>query len=162
MVDTLPKQLTDEVLAYLGVKAAPADSSFLDTLIGAYGRTVPWESVSRIARRARLANTQECPCWSEEFWQNAMHWSTGGTCFESNRAFWALLSSLGYDGYLTINDMHETAGCHTAIIVKSDEARWLVDVGYPLYAALPIDPAEATERATPFLRYTLRPVAPNR
>lgn len=161
MIESLSPHLTHNVLTYLQVEAAPPTVELLDELLARYIQTVPWESVSRIARRATTVETQACPRWSEEFWQSAIASGTGGTCFESNRAFFALLRSLGYQGYLTLNNMHETIGCHTAIIVQFGEQRRLVDVGYPIHRSLPLRTGERTEQQTPLFRYTIGPVGPN-
>src|SRR5262245_2738246 len=155
----LTPDLTARVLAYLKVAPTAPDLALLDTLIAAYTRIVPWESASRIARRARVANTADCPRWPEEFWQLAIQYGTGGTCFESNYAFFSLLRALGYDGYLTINNMGQTIGCHTAIVISLGSQRWLVDAGLPLYAPLLLDNEMPTERPCPFYTYTVRPEA---
>jgi hypothetical protein len=143
-------------LRYLDVEPAAADSDLLDRLVAAYVRRVPWESVSRIA--AKYAGMGSFPRWPDTFWQQALAAGTGGTCFESNYAFIALLHALGYEGYLTINNMGDTIGCHTAIVVRLGADRWLVDVGLPLYVPLPLDAQRVTRRDSPLQRYTVRPL----
>ncbi len=155
---SLSSDLASRVLAYLGVERSTPDLALLDTLVAAYTRTVPWESASRIVRRARVANTADCPRWPEEFWQMAMRHGTGGTCFESNYAFFSLLRALGYDGYLTINDMGQTIGCHTAIVVALAAERWLVDAGFPVHTPLPLHSDKLSERACSLLSYSARPL----
>jgi hypothetical protein len=86
----------------------------------------------------------------------------GGTCFESNYAFYSLLLALGYEGYLTINNMGDSIGCHTAIVVFIDGQKWLTDVGIPLYAPLLLNPQETTTRVTPFLNFAVQPDGRNR
>ncbi|MHB8646065.1 MAG: arylamine N-acetyltransferase [Thermomicrobiales bacterium] len=157
----LDAPLTQEVLAHLGVAAAAPSPALLDALVTAYTRVVPWESASRIARRAEMAETADCPRWPEEFWRQTFRQGTGGTCFESNYAFFSLLRALGYDGYLTINNMGAEVGCHTAIIILLDGARGLVDVGMPIYLPLPFGPQSAEPRRTPFHTYTVRPDGPD-
>lgn len=158
---TLSAQLADAVLRYLGVARGAPDLALLNTLIMAYGRSVPWESASRIVKRARAASAAEAARWPDEFWQDAIRLGTGGTCFESNLAFFALLRSLRYDGYLTINNMHETIGCHTALVIRIQDAHWLVDAGYPIYRALTLSRLAVSQQETPFGIYTLRSPAPN-
>ncbi len=153
----LDETVTREVLAHLGVAAAAPVLGLLDGLVRAYTCTVPWESASRIVRRAGTPLTVDCPRWPEEFWRTSIQCGTGGTCFESNYAFFALLRALGYEGYLTINDMGTTVGCHTALVIFLGAQRWLVDVGMPLYLPLPFGPDAPQERATPFHTYTVRP-----
>jgi hypothetical protein len=162
----MQKQLGDNatraVLDYLEVERTAPDLALMNRLIDAYGRHVPWESASRIARRARTAETTNCPRWPHTFWDQAQRHGTGGTCFESNLAFAALLRALGFATQLTINDMLETVGCHTAIITQVDGQRWLVDAGYPVLCAVPIDPERTTEARSPYLKYSLTPVAHGR
>ncbi len=149
----LNETLAAEALTFLGVKAATPTLSVLEALLAAYYRRVPWESIFRIVRRAETPT----PRWPEQFWQEAMTHGGGGTCFESNYAFFALLQTLGYDGYLTLNNMGESIGCHTAIVVVLDGQKWLVDVGLPLYALLPISSRGTMHRSSPFLHYAVRP-----
>jgi hypothetical protein len=158
MTMPLSNAMTDAVLNYLGVKASAPTLSLLDTLIAAYVRYVPWESASRIARRARTPILSERPRWPERFWREAMESGTGGTCFESNYAFFSLVRALGYEGYLTINNMGATIGCHTATVLQVDGTDWLTDAGFPVYAPLPIRQGELTQRDTEFQRYTIRPL----
>lgn len=150
------------MLTHLGVTPAAPDLALLNRLLLGYGQAVPWESASRIVKRARVDEHTMAPRWSEEFWDDALELGTGGTCFESNAAFLALLRALGYESYLTINDMGDTVGCHTALVVRLEDRPWLVDVGYPLYGALPLNPDYSTSCATPYLTYTAQPVAPGR
>jgi arylamine N-acetyltransferase len=156
LADALADELAD-ALAYLGVPAGAPDVGLLRALVAAYTRRVPWESASRIARRLHTLDTALCPRWPAEFWQEAAQRGSGGTCFESNYAFFDLLRSLGYQGYLTINDMQEAQACHTAIILEIDGGRWLADVGLPLYAPLSIDPERSTHTDSPFHTYRLTP-----
>jgi hypothetical protein len=153
----LVDDLTHAALAHLGVTAAPPTLSLLDTLIEAYTRTVPWESAFRITKRARTQSTEACPRWPEEFWRDAIEYGGGGTCFESNYAFFCLLLSLGYDGYLTVNNMGTQVGCHTAIVLNLDRAKWLADVGLPLLTPLPLDPHSPTVRSSALATYTVKP-----
>jgi arylamine N-acetyltransferase len=153
----LSADLTRQVLRHLGLVAAPPTLSLLDALVNAYIRTVPWESAFRIVKRANTSETAEFPRWPDEFWADNLVRGGGGTCFESNYAFFSLLCTLGYDGYLTINNMGDSIGCHTAIILLVAGAKWLVDAGLPLYAPLPISSRGVLYRATAFMTYTVQP-----
>lgn len=158
----LSPELAELVLAHLHVAPAAPTVALLEELIAAYIRIVPWESAFRIAKRARTKETAACPRWPLEFWTDTMERGGGGTCFESNYAFYSLLLTLGYDGYLTINNMGDKIGCHTAIVLHLEGQKWLADVGIPLYAPLLIDPTETTTRTTPFLNFAVVPDGLNR
>ncbi len=159
----LPDQeLTTSVITHLGVGEGMPDRQLLERLVSAFVRTVPWESAFRIVRRAQCRELETCPRWPEEFWQDHLQGGAGGSCFETNYAFYFLLNALGYQCYLTINNMGESVGCHTAIIVIINDKKWLVDVGFPLYTILPLSPYGVVFRSSPFLRYTVRPEGGNR
>ena len=164
---TLTVAERDAALAHLGRVRAKPDIGTLVALVRSYTETVPWESASRIARRA-AASGAVGPRWPGEFWRDARTLGTGGTCFESNAAFVALLRALGYECYLTINDMQRTAGdtqravgVHSAIVVRIGPTRWLVDVGMPLYAPLALSSTAPTTTRAPFHTYTVTPEVRN-
>lgn len=127
----LERETARAVLAHLGVAPGPPDLRLLDRLVYAYKARVPWDTTTRIAKRLRIPDTAACPRWPEEFWSDAVQRGGGGTCYESNYALFGLLRTLGYRGYLTLNDMTSFArpGCHSAIVIVLDGERWLVDVG---------------------------------
>jgi hypothetical protein len=158
----LSPMLTRDVLHFLGIENPAPTLESLDSLLHAYTRRVPWESAFRIAKRVRTSETMDCARWPEEFWRDAMERGGGGTCFESNYAFFSLLRALGFEGYLTINNMGETVGCHTAIILHINGEKWLADVGMPFYVALPVRDGEISGRDSEFVSYTLTPDGANR
>ncbi len=153
--------LMSRILEQLGVQPAAPTLALLDALVTAYTKTVPWESASRIVRRRQNVHTADCPRWPAEFWESALQYGTGGTCYESNLAFFALLHSLGYGGYGTINDMEDNRGCHSALVVIVDGARYLVDVGLPLHLPIPLQAGQETTRQAWYHRYVLQPQADN-
>jgi arylamine N-acetyltransferase len=154
---SLPPDLTGQILAYLGCERRPPSIRYLNQLIQAYIRHVPWESVSRIVKRHHTVQASDCPRWPAEFWTETLSWGTGGTCFENNLAFYTLLSALGFTGYLTINDMQGQRACHTAILISWRGQKYLVDVAIPLHCALPVHSHRLTKHSTLFHHYTIRP-----
>lgn len=157
MVETLPSELLHSVLAHMGLDQCPPTVPFLDELLDAYGRCVPWESISRRVRCTEVSEVAQRPRFAEDFWRVAVRHGSGGTCFESNYAFFALLRGLGFEGYLTINDMDQSRGCHTAIVILLDQQKWLVDAGFPVLAAVPLNPSETMHKASPYETYRVSP-----
>ncbi len=153
---------TAEILKFLECPPSKPGIRHLNRLINAYVRKVPWESVFRIVKRASTPDRSQCPRWPDEFWQDAFYAGGGGTCFESNYAFFHLLQELGYRGYLTVNDMGEQRACHAAIVIHLDGRKVLVDVAIPIIVTLLIDPARITRRSTWLHTYTARPDGLNR
>jgi arylamine N-acetyltransferase len=154
---TLPSSLLRSVLRHLKVPEAPPSPAHLQAVINAYVSRVPWESASRIAKRAACTVLEGCPRWPEEFWQDHLAGGWGGTCFESNYALLEILRALGYEAAFTINDMDESVGCHSALVARLDGAQWLVDVGIPVFTPILIDPARPTSAESAFHAYALEP-----
>jgi len=154
----MEEALIRDILNELDCPPNPPTLRFLNRIIHAYIRRVPWESVSRIGKRLATSASQDCPRLPEEFWGDVLQYGLGGTCYESSLAFYSLLMSLGYTGYLTVNDMGETRGCHAAIIILLGGHKYLVDISIPVHAAVRIDPHKTTRRRTLFHDYTMRPV----
>lgn len=162
-VDALPDSLCRRILNRLGLPAeAPSDLGRLQALIAGYTRTVPWESASRIVRRAAYEDSADCALLGEAFWKSHFEHGTGGTCYESNYAFFGLLRRLGYAGYLTINDMGAAVGCHSAIVLLLGGQKWLVDVGLPVHAALPLRDDGETTVENAIMDYTVEPLGARR
>lgn len=162
MTKNLSDSLVKEILDYLGCPPKAPTLHYLNRLIHAYIRRVPWESVSRIIKRHTMLETKDCPRLPEEFWTEAMGQGFGGTCFESSLAFYSLLTALGYEGYLTVNDMGESRGCHAAIVIIVDGQKYLVDNTIPVHAAVRIDPQKTVKRRTALFDYILRPTSENK
>lgn len=158
----IPPVLTHRILRHLALEKAQPSPRYLAAIVNAYVQSVPWESASRIVRRAHISATAACPRWPAEFWEDALQRGLGGTCFESNYAFLALLQALGFRGYLTINDMAETVGCHTATVIELDGAQWLADVGFPVLAPLQLNVRQRTTAASPWLSFSAQPQPENR
>ena len=161
--EPLSVQLCQRILEYFGVPAEPPPSlDTLQLLLQQYTRNVPWESASRIARRGRAEAAADCALLGADFWLRHLELGTGGTCYESNYAFFGLLRRLGYEGYLTINDMGASIGCHSAIVVLIAGQKYLVDVGLPVFAVLPLHADRKSEVDSPFLQYRVEPEGENR
>ena len=157
--EILSDYLVKDILDYLDCPIKAPTLRYLNQLIHAYIRKVPWESVSRIIKRHTTPETKNCPRLPEEFWSEAMQYGFGGTCFESSLAFYSLLTTLGFEGYLTVNDMGDSRGCHAAIVLLLNWQKYLVDVTIPVHAAIRIDPQKTVRRRTALFDYILRPVS---
>ena len=154
----LPSPLCRRILRHFGFSAQPpATLETLRKLVFSYTRLLPWESASRIVRRAKHSDSAACFLAGAAFWEKHFARGSGGTCYESNYAFWGLLRWLGYAGYLTLNDMGEHVGCHSAIVLRLAGQKWLVDVGFPLYTCLPIQAGQETRAECPLMHYRLLP-----
>jgi arylamine N-acetyltransferase len=130
--------MTENILHHLNVKRSPPTLEYLQELITAYCSTVPWESVSKIIKQQLCDKTTNCLRLEHEFWSAAFQFGTGGTCYESNWAFFCFLQSLGFDGYLTINKIIDKSSVHSAMVITISDKKYIVDIGYPTYAPIPV------------------------
>ena len=158
----LDSAFVDDALKFLQLRRQPPTFEYLNALIGAFIQRVPWESVTRIIKRDAETETADCPRFPREVWSDAMNFGGGGTCFEINYAFFALLSALGYDGYLTLNDMNEAQKCHAAIVIRFNDQNYLVDVSVPLPRAFAYSPDSTICFYTLWLNFTIQPKGENR
>jgi hypothetical protein len=74
-------------------------------------------------------------------------------------AFFYFLQHLGFDGYLTINKVMDKSSVHSAIIIIIDGNKYLVDIGYPLYAPIPVHEEAATIVNNSLINYQCTPVS---
>lgn len=139
----------DRILDHLRLTRQPPTVAALDALLTAWAERIPWESASRIALHLDPGTPADYARLPERFFTDALRWGSGGTCFESNLALRALLAALGFEVTLHFCDMGDQRDPHCAALVELGSAAYLADVGYPVAAALPLDPAAPTERATP-------------
>ncbi len=159
----------DEVgaaLEFLEVERAAPSRQFLTRLQRAYKVRVPWETASRVVRASEVRELEERPRRPPEFWALAMEQGSGGTCFESNYAFWALLQGLGFEVALHVNDMpqDQLIACHSSLVVAVDGERYLTDVGMgmQLVAPVPLRASGTGSAGGPEFRNDVRRVASNR
>ena len=152
--------MTEPIIHYLKVKKSPPTLEYLQELITGYCSNVPWESISRIVRKNLNDNTI-CSRSEEEFWTSAFEYGTGGTCYESNWAFFCLLQNLGFNGYLTINKIIDKSSVHSAIVIILNGKKYIVDIGYPTYAPIPVDQEAIMVSNTLLMNYRCTPVSSN-
>ena len=158
-----PAELSQRILQRFGIAGDPPPNlETLRQLLQRYTRMVPWESASRIVRRAQHDKASDCVNLGSGFWESHFDLGTGGTCYESNYAFLGLLQWIGFEGYLTINNMGKAIGCHSAIVLLIGGGKVLVDVGLPIYAVLPLDAMRETSIESDYLQYKVEPQGSNR
>lgn len=154
-------QLISSILSYLKLPKGAPTLYYLKKLILAYCSNVPWESVSRIVKKNQCNTSSNCVRLENEFWQDTLRHGTGGTCYESNWAFFWLLQNLGFKGYLTINKIEDKNSYHSAIIVQIHNTKFIVDVGYPVYSPIQIKKSGTKITDSPFISYQSTSITSN-
>lgn len=152
--------MTEYILQHLKVKKSSPTVEYLQELIIAYCSNVPWESVSKIVKK-ELCNKINCLRLENEFWTSAFQYGTGGTCYESNWAFFCFLQSLGFNGYLTVNKIIDKSSAHTAIVIIINDKKYIVDIGYPTYAPILLIEETVTFTENYLIGYRCTPISSN-
>jgi arylamine N-acetyltransferase len=130
--------MIENILQHLKVNRSPPTLEYLQELMTAYCTNVPWESVSKIIKKKLSDKAINCLRLENEFWSSAFQYGTGGTCYESNWAFFYFLQNLGFKGYLTINKIVDKSSVHSAIVIIIGDKKYIADIGYPTYAPIPV------------------------
>lgn len=138
------------ILQHLKLELYQPNKAFLDQILKAWSRYIPWESASRIARHRK---PEDSPAhyarFPADFFTNALQYGTGGTCFETNLALHHFLRDLGFSSTLHFCDMEGSiSNPHCALIVTVEDTAYLADAGYPVPAALPLIPDQNTQIET--------------
>jgi N-hydroxyarylamine O-acetyltransferase len=124
----LPLTLRDRVLERLGLAALPTrDLSGLRELYAAWCARVPFDNVRKmIALRTSGADLPGTT--PDDFFAAWLRDGTGGTCWPSSHALWALLAASGFDTRRVVGSMGDTGyGSHGSVKVRVEDTDWLVD-----------------------------------
>ena len=152
LYETLPD--VEAYLMRIGIREARDPSaSFLDELINAHQRTVPFENLD-IYERGLVPSLGIA-----DLFEKVVIRKRGGYCFELNALFGALLRSLGFEvqpcmARVIFRPNPHPLISHRANIVKIGLARYLADVGFggpmPSFAPLIENGSIRTERGHTF------------
>ena len=160
MTDPAPKQWVDRYLTLLGEPAAEPSLPAISALIRAQFRTVTFENVTSLLRRAATPDGPVPPLDPEALLANWEAERGGGVCYEISAMFHRLIRTLGYDAELVLAQISIPDG-HQALQVRLDGARYLVDVGTgsPIFRPIPL--TGTTEFRHAGLNYRFRPDEPS-
>lgn len=145
----------DEILEALDLSRAQPGIGLLEALFMRFNSRVPFETVSKIARGAAVADEEKKPRLPELFWREHLESGTGGTCFARVAAFQAVLDGLGFSSRRILGRVVADFD-HAALLVELPGRRLVCDVGFPFPALLPAEPGE-TETALGLVRLGATP-----
>ena len=145
----LSPALLERVLARLGRSDHPSlDRDGLNALFAAFCGKVA--AVDNILKRIWLAGNRTAPLTGgdpTEYFENLLTHGAGGTCYPTNGAVYALVSSLGFDARRIAGciEMHEYPGTnHGSVVVTLDGVDYLVDANFGAFEVLPLVPGRTT------------------
>lgn len=136
-------ELVDRVKSKLGLPSRPSlDLAGLNKIYAAYSGHVPNDSIQK---RIWLTGDKLRPVTGGEptqFFENWLAHGTGGTCFPANGALCVLLCALGFDARRILGSVMmegiEHDGNHGTVLVRIDDADYLVDAQLAAFSALPL------------------------
>ena len=130
------KRATARLLAHLGLEPEPPTRAYLDRLIQAHQRRVPFETLTKLADyEPGLARDGDFLPTLDTYVDRMITRGGGGLCWTLARGFRELLADLGFDA----SHMYMDPG-HLCVRVELPEGPHYADVGYaaPLFQAYPL------------------------
>jgi len=124
----LSSSLRDRVIERLGLAAPPVpDLAGLFAVYNAWCSHIPFDNVRKMIA-LRTAGAPLPGLTAEDFLSAWLDHGTGGTCWPSSDALWALLCASGFDARRIVASMGDTGyGSHGTVKARVDAANWLVD-----------------------------------
>ena len=155
--------LLEKVVSKLGFSDYPSlDLDGLNALFAAFCGKIP--VIDNTLKRIWLTGDQTKPLTGGEptkYFENWLMHGTGGTCFPTNGAVYALVSSLGFDarriaGRIVMDEYPGTN--HGSVVVTLDGVEYLVDGNFGAYEVLPLMADRTTSTGQGLHRITAVPV----
>ncbi len=140
--------MQDRVAARLGLPTElPRDLVGLRQLYAAWCRQVPFDNVRKLIA-LRTGDTGPLPGGhADDFLENFLVHGTGGTCWSSSNALFALVSSYGFDARRVAGSMRDLGvPGHGSVKVRIDDVDWLVDSSMLMMYPIPIGNALHVDR----------------
>jgi N-hydroxyarylamine O-acetyltransferase len=138
----LPSRLTERVLSRLGFgMSPPPDAGGLAALYLAWCMQVPFDN-TRKTIALRTGSVGGLPgIDAEDFLDHWLAHGTGGTCWPSSNALFAVLRSAGFDARRVMASMRDVgAPNHASVKVRAGGSDWLADSSMLLNTPLPLGP----------------------
>ena len=138
----LPAALRRRVLERLGLPGPPPLTlAGLAALYRAWCASVPFENTRKMMA-LRTGGDGELPgARAADFLAHLIDHGTGGTCWPSSNALYAVASALGFDARRVAGSMRDLGVVsHASVKVRIDGADWLVDSSMLTNEPTPLGP----------------------
>lgn len=151
------------ILSHLELERETPSIAYLDRIMQRWTSHIPWETVSRVERHQHNGSPKAYAWFPETFFGQALLNHTGGTCFESNYALWALLKELDFKATLHFCDMpNEVPNPHCAVVVALDGKMLMVDAGFSIPHVIPLYDDEVSTVEMPVYTFVVTPFESNK
>lgn len=139
--DLLPYGLRERVLEGLGLSSALSrDLGGLHRLYRAWCHAVPFDNVRKMIALRTMREGRLPGIAAEDFFESWLAHGTGGTCWPTSQALYALLDSVGFDARRVAGSMRDAGVVnHGSVKVRLAGLDWLVDSSSLTNVPLPLD-----------------------
>lgn len=136
----LPYSLLERVLERLRLSALPSASlDGLRAIYRAWCLHVPFDNVRKMIALRDGAQGPLPGASAEDFFENWLAHGTGGTCWATSNALYALVRACGFTARRVAASMGDTGlANHGSVIVTLDGCEWLVDTSAMSNVPLPL------------------------
>lgn len=160
----LSPELLERVLEKLGLTERPSlDLAGLNTLYATYCGSVP--TMDNIQKRIWFAGERRTPLPGgdpREYFENWLAHGTGGTCWPTNGAVYALVHSLGFDARRiaasVIIEKYSQGANHGTVLVTLEGVDYLIDGNLGAFKVLPLVPGRTTSTGDGFHAISAVPI----
>jgi arylamine N-acetyltransferase len=121
---------------------------FLRALASRFSQ-IPYENISKIIKSAGSAGPRDAMRLPLEVVDDHFGRNLGGTCFSLTFLLERMLSTLGFDCYKVMADMHSGRNVHCFTIVREGGVKYMMDPGYALHEVLELPVKGRTLAAFP-------------
>lgn len=136
--DRLDHELVNRILEKFGIDSLSTDLSGLSDVYAAWCRGVPFDNIRKMIA-LRVPGAAMPGLEATDFFENWLENGSGGTCWPSSNALYALLRSLGFDARRVAGSMFDLPEInHGTVKVKIDGRDWMVDSSMLTHWPLPL------------------------
>jgi arylamine N-acetyltransferase len=122
-------------LSHTGMARGANGLAFLRDLARHLSR-FPYENISKIIKSAGSEGPYQSMRFPLEVVDDHIGRNFGGTCFSLTFLLERMLSTLGFDCYKVMADMHMGRNVHCLVIVREGGTKYMIDPGYALYEVI--------------------------
>lgn len=156
----LARQRLEQVLERLGFRAAPAaDLAGLRALYAAWSERVPFDNLRKVVALRTGAPGPLPGDDADDFFAHWLAHGTGGTCWPSSNALFALVDALGFPARRIAGSMRDMGvRNHGSVKVRLEGRDWVVDSSMLTREPLPLGGA-VYRHPDPVMPVEIEPVA---
>jgi arylamine N-acetyltransferase len=145
-----------EFMRHFGISADGSPGQVLGSVARAFSR-LPYENITKIIKREESGSAEKARRYPEEVIRDHIAWGAGGTCFSLTSTLMDLVRNLGWKAEYILADRRYGQDTHCALLIWIDDVPYLLDPGYLIIDAIPLNSGREREIEASFNRLILAP-----